>query len=881
MKVKQSPIAAAVTMTLLSITMAAQAQQAAPAAAQDTAQLEAVVITGIRASLQTAANIKKNANAVVDAVSAEDIGKLPDTDVGQSLGRIPGVAVGRAFGQGASVSIRGTDPQLTYTTLNGQSVASTGWYDQQAVDRSFNYSLLPSEMIGGMEVYKSSQADLTEGGIGGTVIVRTRKPLDLAANTAFVSGRLGKGTVSTDLNKEVAGLYSWKDEQKKFGVLIAAGIDDGEYIRRGVEADVGWSGDVAPSTFVQDRKRTAINVALQARPVQGVDLGLNYMSLELTGDNTNSSHYIFMGGAGKTCEQTNAAGVCVKNTATAASANDSFMQAWARKGKMTSDTLVLNGSYQAEGFKLEAVAGSTEAKGGTDQTINYGVGQWNAGQTMPKWTGTIDATGNQLILSPSSSQNMTAANLPTDIAPTGWATSVRGPNKDKEDFAQADLTMDLGWGAITSFKTGARFSKHEFNTSQERAEFKADFDTNPITGKATDLFNGTIQMGPVGWDFPKPNLSAMVETTGKNIARWVEQRAGLGQLKEDNTAAYGMFEFEQDKVRGNFGLRYIRTKATSTGYLFDGSALPAGDNANNTGWSTKKKTESTTYDDWLPSLNVAYTVQKNMVARFAASQAITRPNFDNMFLTKMNGYNDDRPNNQSLTYGTSSLKPMKSTQFDLGLEYYYGKGNLISATYFHKDIDNFVTADVKTNQKIGVVDPQAGVDNWTINTFKNAGGGKIDGIETQINHNFENGFGVVANYTFSDARAPASSYIDNRPMFTLSSKHTANLIGYWENDMFSSRLAYNYRSEYMIRETGYYGNRMHEGFGTLDLGLGWNATKNIKVTFDVANLLEADDVQFGGAPKGNTAVKLPLREGFPAWSYMGERTYRLGVSARF
>jgi len=148
MKVKQTPIAAAVSLTLLGATLAAQAQEAAAPAQQ----LEQVVVTGIRASLQTAATIKKNASAVVDAVSAEDVGKLPDSDVGQALGRIPGVSVGRAFGQGATVSIRGSDPQMTYTTLNGQTVASTGWYDQLDIDRSFNYSLLPSELIGGMEV---------------------------------------------------------------------------------------------------------------------------------------------------------------------------------------------------------------------------------------------------------------------------------------------------------------------------------------------------------------------------------------------------------------------------------------------------------------------------------------------------------------------------------------------------------------------------------------------------------------------------------------------------------------------------------------------------------------------------------------------------------
>lgn len=877
MKVKQSPIAAAVSMTLLSFTMAAQAQQATTAPAQDTAQLEAVVVTGIRASLQSAANIKKSATAVVDAVSAEDIGKLPDGDVGQALGRIPGVSVGRAFGQGASVSIRGTDPQMTYTTLNGQSVASTGWYDQQTIDRSFNYSLLPAEIIGGMEVYKSAQADLTEGGIGGTVIVRTRKPLDLDANAAFVSAKLGTGTVSDDMSKEVSGLYSWKDSKKKFGALIAVAYEDAEYIRRGTESDARWSGDVAPTTFVQDRKRTAINVALQARPTQSIDLGLNYLSLELTGDNSNTSHYIFPGNA-KTdpCSQKNAAGLCVKSDVTAANATDAFIQTWARTGKMTSDTLALNGTFRGDTFKVDAAAGSTKAEGGTSQTTNYSYGWWTAGSSIPKWVGSIDATGNQISVNPGAKQDVALSNLPAKTGPAGsWATS-RGPNSDEEKYLQVDVTKDLEWGAITSFKTGLRGTDHEFQKSTDRAQFAA----TAIEADTASLYNGNIAMGTNGWNSPKPNIGGMMSNTNANVTGWTQERGGLGMLEEKNTAAYGMFEFEKDQWRGNFGLRYIKSKVTGTGFAFDGTPLAAGDIDQNQGWSKSKTSKEANYSDWLPSLNVAYTLQKNTLLRMAAGQAITRPNFDNMFLASQSGWKDTVAGNETMTYGDVGLKPQKSTQFDLGLEYYYGKGNLIAGGVFYKDINNFITTNTKVDQKIGVVSPDSGKDSWTVNQFVNAGGGKIQGFEAQINHAFDNGFGVAGNYTFSDASAPGESFQDRRALFTLASKHTYNLVGYYENAGFSGRLAYNYRSEYMIRETGWYGNRMHEGFGTLDLGLGYNVTKNIRLNFDATNLLEADDVQFGAAGV-DTTVKSPLKVGYPAWSFMGERTYRIGVSAKF
>jgi iron complex outermembrane receptor protein len=867
-KLGLTPIAAAVSVLMMTVAMSAQAQQV---------ETQQVTVTGIRTALQSAVNIKRNSNSVVDAVSAEDVGKLPDTDVGESLGRIPGVTVGRAFGQGASVSVRGSDPQMTYTTLNGQTVASTGWYDQQALDRSFNYSLLPSELIGGMDVYKSSQADLTEGGIGGTVIVKTRKPLDLKAGTAYVGIKAGKGSVSDKVTTDISGLVSWKNDANTFGILVAGASEKGDYIRRGVESDSRWSADVAPTTFVQERKRTALNINLQARPVQGLDLGLNYMKLELDADNSNTSHYIFHD---PSCTQRNASvksdfnpeGVCLKSNTSAAKASDAFIQTWARQGKMTSDSFTLNGTYKGEGFKLDAIAGTTKADGGTSATTNYSY----FGGNLPKWTGAIDATGKQIVITPASSQNVSVANFPASAGPAGtWATT-RGPNADKENFAQVDLSLNVNWGAITSFKTGLRKSDHTFQKQTDRSVFAATAKEVPTAS----LYDGTMAMGTLGWVSPRPNIAAMMANTNANVTGWVEERGGYGKLKEDNTALYGMFNFEQDKLHGNFGLRYISSDVTAEGYKLDGTVLAAGEIAQNAGWGRTKKTETAKYNDVLPSLNLAYDVNSNMIFRATASQAITRPNYENMFIATQVGFQDTVAGNESVSYGSVGLKPMKSTQFDLGLEYYYGKGDLISVMYFHKNINNFITTTTKINQSIGIVSPDSKKDSWTVNQYINAGGGKIDGIEAQINHSFDHGFGVVANYTLSNATAPSTSYQDQLNVFTLSSKHNANLVGYWENETYSARVAYNWRSKYMIRETGWYGNRMHDAYGTLDASVGWNINKNFRVGFEATNLLKQDDVQYGAAA-ANTTVKDPLKMGYPAWSFMGERTYRVSLSAKF
>ena len=146
-------------------------------------EVSEVVVTGIRASLQKSVDTKRKADAVVDSITAEDVGKFPDKNVAESLQRVTGIAVQRDFGEGERLSIRGTAPNLNKTLLNGHSVATADWFiiDQQNATRSFNYTMLPSEVVGRVDVYKSAQADVEEGGIGGVVNVQTRNPLDMPA----------------------------------------------------------------------------------------------------------------------------------------------------------------------------------------------------------------------------------------------------------------------------------------------------------------------------------------------------------------------------------------------------------------------------------------------------------------------------------------------------------------------------------------------------------------------------------------------------------------------------------------------------------------------------------------------------------------------------
>lgn len=827
--------------------------------------VEVIEVRGIRRSLEASLNTKRFADSVVDAVSAEDVGKFPDSDVGEALGRISGVAVNRAFGQGQQVSIRGASAQLTRTLLNGHSVASTGWYDQQNIDRSFNYTLLPPEMVGSIEVYKSSQADIVEGGIGGTVIVKTRKPLDLDANTVFGSVKADYGSISEEVDPEISGLYSWKNNDETFGALVSAAFSETNYQRNGIESLVGW-GDIVPSTFQQQRERTALNATFQYRPSDELELGLNIMSLDLSADNANTSLFtIFPDDKSVACEQVNVDGTCTFYRRSGDGANPGWAQTWARAGSMTSDTVDLDFKYIGENFEVKGRVGNTQSDGGTDLTANYGF--WLG--TAADYAGTYDATGDEIKIDVAN-KSFTPDDFQGQLSSAGWALK-KQPNTDEETYAQLDFTFPVDLGAITSIKTGLRWADHEV----KQETYTANVVDTISAYDASRYYSGTVTSG-AGYVLPEPNLEQMISDGYAAITSFdntsIAYKSGYGTIKEENLSLYAMADFSAEGMRGNFGIRYVSTDAESDYYALD----PTGNYGN--GLSTEKAD----YSEVLPSVNVAFDLTEDVILRFSAAQVISRANYTDMFAaSSLSGYEDGTVGNEVISTGNIGLEPFKATQADLGVEYYFDGDGMISATFFIKDISSFTKVDQILNQSIGIVDPDSGVDNWTVATKGTGSGGEIKGIELQVQDGFDNGFGYQANYTWVDSEAPAENFPDRIELFSDSSEHTVNLVGYYEADDYSVRLAYNWRSEYMVREAPYfYGNREHQDYGTLDLTANYAVTDYLDLTFEAVNLTEEDSIQVGTAT-GAAEVKPELRNGYPAWSFEGEARYRVGIALRF
>ena len=254
--------ASASMLAVAAIAAPAFAQQAAgsqpaQAAGSQANEVKEVVVTGIRASLQKALQIKKNSDDMVDAISAEDIGKLPDRNVADALQRIPGVnTFSAASGEGGfdennRIAINGTPPSLTQVTIDGHPVSTGDWFilDQyQTVGRSVSFDLLPSEIVDNVVVDKTQNASLLEGGVAGSVDIQTKSPLSLSKPlTVEGSAEAAYDGLSHTTKPRSSALLGWKSDDDTLGVIVTGFYQERDIVRYG-QQDLGWSAVGAPTS---------------------------------------------------------------------------------------------------------------------------------------------------------------------------------------------------------------------------------------------------------------------------------------------------------------------------------------------------------------------------------------------------------------------------------------------------------------------------------------------------------------------------------------------------------------------------------------------------------------------------------------------------------
>ncbi|MGO3424140.1 MAG: TonB-dependent receptor [Pseudoalteromonas distincta] len=527
-------------------------------------EMEVIEVRGIRSSMAENLDVKRMSGSVVDAITAEDIGKFPDKNVADSLQRVPGVVIERDGGEGSSVSIRGLSSELTFTQLNGNFIASS----PGEPSRSFDYALLPSSMIESVEVYKSPEARLDEGGVGGTVLMHSRKPLNMNANSGVFNVESTYADVTKEYEPQFTGLYSWKNDNENFGVLVgytyqertnrtlSGGTDANvwRYTGTGQPTDIngnavnnnnGWdtindangnsydgvwfSQVVRGSVLNEKREREGIQFSSQWRPTNRLELGFNYFGFTLGQDRTESVIDIpewslnpdFLMDVNLDESGTIVTGM--QYDAMVSGVENDMQFPWMRgsyvREESTSDTFDFNLTYEGDNFKARFVIGNTQSEGGPEESWEAAYKSSNAGENAATIQNAAQTAGwslNQNNVSLNIDPN-TLVNLQNGVGggrDAGSSNSSFVRSELEEDYYQADVDFYVDWGFLKTIKTGAKYRNSTLHRETGNTFF-LDPNFDIAAGEASE--QGITRFDSYQWNGGMP-LAQNVFTSENNIA---------------------------------------------------------------------------------------------------------------------------------------------------------------------------------------------------------------------------------------------------------------------------------------------------------------------------------------------------------------------------
>ncbi|MFY7867324.1 TonB-dependent receptor [Roseateles sp.] len=859
-----------ITLMLGSLALqAAHAQEADAKAGKKAEQLQVVEIRGVRATLEQNLIEKRESLNIVDSIRAEDVGKFPDKNVADSLQRMPGISVDRGWGEGRDIFVRGTNKELNMTLLNGQSVASAYWWRNDKQSRGFNYDILPSEIIGSLDVYKSPAADLDEGSIGGLVVVKTRKPMDFKDQlSGVVSAEATYSKLSKKTDPQLNGLINWKNDDKTFGVLLSVSQQKRTMRRDGLEnftesapkpvvdqngvttPDVysSWGGGSA--IFRQDRERTTGNLVLQFRPNSSTDIALNYMNSDMKMNNNNQNYLWRAEGMNDALPVVNITDPKFITTSdgkkalvggTVGPKGGVTFEPIYRESYIKSQVLDLDGTYSGSNWKAHGQIGTTKAEGGSKHDRSF----WFEGDTRAKFNlGPDKYEVSYLDASPLDPKIMTLG------GGRDWVRKM----ESKENYAQGDLTFELDNSFINAVKVGLKLRDNTVKNNRAAASVGpgsvgwktltlADLSTgaSPLLSQAAATSGSLTQYA---WVDDGLVASKLIPMYDQGMAgKYKDLTNEYYRIKERITAAYVKAEFSTKQWRGDFGGRLVKTDQTSEAYQgLAGSA--------NYGIASVKNS----YTNFLPNLNVIYDLSKDVVVRGAVSRVMARNTFSDLSAsTELSGTTN------AATAGNPMLKPYHANQAEIGAEWYFAKGSLLSGTAFIKKLDTFIYTDTKTENVGGVARP-------VTRPFNADNGADIKGLELQWQQAIGMGFGTVVNYTFTDAKTGS---VAGKPKLNVigNSRDQVNASAYYESHGISLRVSYNYRSKFYGKlDQG--GQQVTSAYGQWDATANWDITPKISLFASGVNL-------------NNEVVRTNTTDGVPVSVYENGPRYSLGLRAKF
>jgi TonB-dependent receptor len=911
----------AVSLSVLAVGTAHAQDAAAENAAAETAPADegdAIVVTGFRASLEAALNLKRDSVAAVDAIVAEDIAKFPDQNLAESLQRIPGISISRDGGEGRSITVRGLSSQFTRVRVNGMETIATSTDGASANrDRAFDFNVFASELFSSLVVRKTAEASLDEGSLGAVVDLNTGNPL---AGRAGLNGALSVvgsyNDLAKDLGPRLAGLLSWRNDAGTLGASISAAYSKTSTLELGNNS-VRWAqarfdgvdatncfttvnsgGTYVPSTacdraatafhpriprygeVAHDRERLGLTGSVQYSPTDATKLSIDALFSKYDASREEQWGEVLLRSNERSINVVNPV-YDANNNMIAATLND----AWVRTEH-----------YLRESQTKFYQVGGTWDQDVTDNlrfTALGGVSKSNA--DIPVETTVIfddrDAMGYSYDYRDMARPKLTFGTSVMDPANFQLAEIRDRPSNVTNRFKTAQLRTEWDVSENITLKAGAVWRRFNFDAEAYTRDTAVcgnggtslvTSTAGTITCSASSLFGPTAVYGfavtpalsqsfslgnagqPAGNSngWLVPNLDAATAFTGLYSRTPANDAGNIRGVQETTKGAYLQAD-AKGEVLGveyalNAGIRYAKTDQSSYGLV---SGVTA--------------TVTRSYDDWLPSANLALYPTESTIVRFAVADVMTRPTLGSLTPGgSADGFN------YRVTSGNPFLDPYRARNYDLSLEWYFAPQAVLSVAVFKKDVSTFtqsasitgatfaqtgLPASVLSPASPAALNPAQQLEpRWTLSTTVNGSGAKLKGIELAAQIPFSaftdgmlSNFGILANATFIDSNAsfnvqgPAIA-----PGGALQNAVVSNTLGnvtkkafngtlYYDDGKFSARGMLSYRGRYHEGASGT-GNIL-EGYGAttnFDASVRYKLTEWMEVSVEGNNLLDTYRYRF-------------------------------------
>ena len=882
-----SPIAAACAITLLST--AAHAQQAAPAeAAKTEAQkqeeakkaaaapatraaaqsVDAIVVTGIRRGIEDAISVKQNSTSIVEAISAEDIGKLPDVSIAESISRLPGLAAQRVAGRAQVISVRGLSPDFSTTLLNGREQVSTG------DNRSVEFDQYPSELLSGVTVYKTPDAGLVGQGLSGTLDMQTVRPLSFgkrtfAANVRGEQNSLGSIANAKDTGNRFSVSYIDQFANRTVGIALGFSHLESPILENQVGLYEPWKKDgrngVPAGTFIMDgikslarsgtNKRDGFMGVIEWRPSKEWSSTLDVYSSKFKREDTSNQFEVnlgdYNGGFAPGLRYTTANISNGVLTGGVASGLYPLVRGIYTNREDKLNAIGWNNKFQLDGVTI--VADVNYSKAERDELSlenNLQLARFSS-TSAPLDTLTLNwATGGFPTLRPGLTYS-DASKLFVDntIYGSGYGKTPRVEDELKGFKLAASLPMPGGMTDLfADVDVGVNYA--ERTKKKRQPEGGINLKAGPTT-ISSDLQYSPVDLGFSGtgtipaWNVPavvgKYMIFAPTDTLSYLISKgWdVTEKITTGYAKANIDTQVG-----SASLRGNVGFQVQRTDQSSASNYYDGTAAA--------GSQVKPVTDGKTFTEVLPSLNLAFGLSDQQTIRVAIAKQVARPRVDQLRSALDFGVSnvDFKPGGSG---GNSKLDPWRANAFDISYEKYFGTKAYVAVAGFYKDLRSYIYTQSK-DYDFSKFTPGT-IARTNIGTFTapyNGQGGKLKGVELSVSLPLDmvspvlNGFGVVASASHNDSAItiedPNSNIGAKIPLPGLS-KNVTNLTLYYEKSGFSARVSQRKRSDF-VGEIGNFANdrtlRYVVGEDIIDMQLGYSFNegmfKGLSVVLQANNL---------------------------------------------